>query len=106
MAENDCFILRNDDDAIVGVILLDNLRFNWWNENEVVLSNPILYVLPEYRSFKALNTLLEAAEEYAKIKDIPFVCGLVYVTDLDVKRKLLKRKNYKEVGSLLMHMPD
>lgn len=86
------------DEDIVGCYVLSEEEPLWWS-TEKSLTNPIVYVKPEYRSTKIYDNLRSLAEEYAEDKGLLFTPSLVFVDRLETKEKLFERDGYEKVGS-------
>lgn len=97
--EHPIFVLKNIDNKMVGVLVLAEENLRWWDSTPN-LSNPIMYIKPEYRSLNNFTLLLGAAENYAKEVGIEFLPGLFFVDNYDTKSKLMKKYKYEQVGTL------
>lgn len=85
--------------AVVGVCL-NSVQNQWWT-SEPSLVNTITFISPEYRSASVFKEMLRNAEKYAKMKGMKFYFSPVACNKLDVKKRLLRRLGYTEVGAIM-----
>ena len=97
---NTNYVMRDPKtDEVVGVFL-NAVQSQWWSD-EPSLVNTIAFILPEYRSAELFEKLLRNAEEYAKIEGMKYYFSPVACNKLDVKKRLLRRLGYTEVGAIM-----
>lgn len=93
-------LVARKDGKVAGVLMLvpDQL----WFGNEVYMRTLLFYVKQEHRSFTMAKALLQAAQEYVIINDIPLVFDLFAQKDVQKKIKLLKRLGFTDCGTNLV----
>jgi N-acetylglutamate synthase-like GNAT family acetyltransferase len=95
---NECHFvsIAEVESSIVGIFMI-SVRTSWFSE-QLLASEVLWYVLPEYRGSKIGLKLLDSAVEYVKINKLPFQLSLFTEEDIDRKIKVLERKGFKKVG--------
>ena len=99
VAKRSVFVLKDDKNSIVGILALAEEQPMWWS-NETVLTNPVMYILPEYRSKNNFQLLLDAGQAFADAQESTFLPGLFIVDDISRKIKLFERQGYGQVMAL------
>lgn len=89
---------RAEDGKIVGLLIIDE-KSAWWS-NETYLTDILLYVEPEYRSFKATKELLDTGKEYAIMNKQRFEITIFNPEDLHRKERLLTKLGFSPIGMM------
>lgn len=86
-------VVEDETKKIAGFCLLDTFCFPW-HPSQHYLSNPIIYVLPEYRKSEAGAKMVEFAKDVAKEHGIPVLF------DVMSKERVQSKDRYFGVGGL------
>jgi hypothetical protein len=89
-------IVWETNDVIGGFIALQEGHF--WYSDERFVADQLFYVHPDYRKSKAGISLLKAAQQYARIKELPLFMAPVNGVDVDRKDALYKRLGMRKLG--------
>lgn len=84
------------NDTIGGFIALQEGEF--WYSDERFVADLLFYVHPDHRKSKAGLSLLKAAQQYARIKELPLFMAPVNGVDVDRKDALYKRLGMRKLG--------
>lgn len=99
---NAVFVKRNEEnEKFVDGCCCCLVQKSWWSEDPV-LSIALYYIKQEKRTFTLAKQLLEAAQEYAIIHNIPLTIDLIGQKDIERKKKLLKHLGFIELGTLFV----
>lgn len=90
-------VRRNkDDDKVLDGAICFKKATAWWS-SEVSLQQQFFYVRPELRGSQVFNSLLDAADEYAIMENLPLM-QVIVGEDALRKSNVLKRKGYTQIG--------
>ena len=91
--EKGVILCAKDDNKDLITASLGLVRQHYWWSNEIVFNVYWLYVLPEYRNFKMVKTLIDMVKRIAK--DNPIYFQISSEKEYD---ELFEKFDFKEVG--------
>tara|TARA_R100000808_G_C2122583_1_gene133558 strand:+ start:471 stop:923 length:453 start_codon:yes stop_codon:yes gene_type:complete len=87
-------LIKNlDEDKIIGIAIFIFTEYQW--SREQLLSIQTIYILPEYRSFKLFNQIMDIIKKQAKNRTINFPISSRLMAD-----KLMERYGFEKMGTI------
>ena len=87
-------LIKNlDEDKIIGIAIFIFTEYQW--SREQLLSFQTIYILPEYRSFKLFNQIMDIIKKQAKNRTINFPISSRLMAD-----KLMERYGFEKMGTI------
>ena len=94
MDKGKIILIKNlDEDKIIGIAIFIFTEYQW--SREQLLSIQTIYILPEYRSFKLFNQIMDIIKKQAKNRTINFPISSRLMAD-----KLMERYGFEQLGGL------
>lgn len=92
------FLLK-DKNLIVGFAGTALDSFYW--SSEKFLTDYMVYILPKYRSIKAVGLLYKAMKDYAKSNNLPLHLTQIGVDKPKVRERLMRRLGFRQTGYIM-----
>lgn len=89
------FVYRVDD-KIVGFIGV-SIETMWWSDQEIV-HDYVMYIDPDHRNLKVINSLIGAVRDFAKLNGLPVISHFISNDRTEAKAKLFERQGFKISG--------
>lgn len=89
-------IVWEHNEKILGFILLQ--EGNFWYSDEKFIADRLFYVHPDGRKSTAARELVKAAQNYAKIKELPLILAPVNGVDVERKHEFYTRIGMRQLG--------
>lgn len=99
--ESPIFVYKGEDGTIQGFVGTQVTNM-WWSDDPVI-NDFIFYVVPEYRSLKVFNALLDALIDMGKLNDMPVICNFMSNDRTELKEKAFERKGFKKSGIIMTY---
>ncbi len=93
------FVCKDDNDKVLGAILLKFTPLGWWT-TEIGLASLLVYVRPEYRANGIAKKLIESAKEFAKDSNVDLAIGVMGGKSLKGKERLLENSGLTKYDSI------
>lgn len=95
--KNQVLVRRNkENESKIDCVMVLEIGSSWWSK-EPILRQKFFFVVPEFRDGNLFLDLLDAAEEYAIMLDMPLLQEVVG-SSFQAKGRILERRNYRQIG--------
>lgn len=97
-------IVAESEGALIGCFAME-LDEYWWNPAAKILNALLVYVLPEFRKGATGIKLIQAAQEVARLNNLPLSMTQIWKFSPELMERLNKRLGFHHVGGTFVYIP-
>lgn len=98
-------IVAESEGTLIGCFAME-LDEYWWNPAAKILNALLVYVLPEFRKGATGIKLIEAAQEVARLNNLPLSMTQIWKFSPLLMERLNKRLGFHHVGGTFVYIPN